>query len=141
MNCKTCGALLDDNAKFCTACGANLAVGNVENTNTVPPSAPQNEIPTFQQPYVNTQQPNMQPFYGNNQAYNGQMPNGNTPKSNTGLKVALVACIAIIVWLFISLDDLQTQNDSYKNTINQYENENAIDKTFDAIDSWLDVFD
>ena len=37
-------------------------------------------------------------------------------------------------------DTLGKENDEYLDRIREYENKNALDKTFDAVDSWIDMF-
>lgn len=40
MNCPKCGALLDDDSKFCVSCGANLEVEVEAKDNTAANSSP-----------------------------------------------------------------------------------------------------
>lgn len=46
MNCPKCGALLDDDSKFCVSCGANLEVEVETKDNTAANSSPEKKAKT-----------------------------------------------------------------------------------------------
>lgn len=82
MICKNCGALNNDNAKFCAVCGSLVSAGPAE------PAVPQPEQPVFQ-PYA---QPDAQPF-------------AHAPKKKPSKKkiiIGVVAAVAAIVLIVVA---------------------------------------
>lgn len=139
MYCVKCGKNLDDNAKFCTSCGADVS----KNGNT-----------NFQGLYMDSE------IRTNTTPRAQYIPNQNSPmvsKSNTGLIVggiAIGALVLIVVALLFKSFLLQNEVANYENTIKSYEetikekqdiidehnNEGLFEKTLDTVEAWRDLF-
>ena len=142
MICPNCNSSLKDDAKFCTTCGEKIIVEDIVNADIIP--TPSNEVPIVQQP-LPPQEFYNQTIYGNPQALYGQMHYNVPPrKSLTAMLlpvIVIVFLLVVILGLLATNQNLNNEISDYKNTIYQYENENPIDKTFDAVDSWADFIE
>jgi hypothetical protein len=122
--CQSCGKALEENAKFCTACGTSVAQETVQQpsvpgaipTNSFIPKTTQqssNENPVQTPPPMGNQQGNQpqttyminpasnqgqyQPPNVNDNMLNVQSPvNATTKKNNTGLIIAIIAVVLVI---------------------------------------------
>lgn len=125
MFCAKCGNTLADNAKFCPNCGNAVSTPNVE---------------VGQQPVTMTA-PVQQPVYASNP--NTIQPKNNTMKIVGGIVIAILVIAVIALFNTVSeqeqqMTDYRNQRDQYEYQLYQYENRNAVDKTIDAIGSWLE---
>lgn len=132
MVCTKCGCLLEDGAKFCAECGT-----------------PANDLGNNVGGYVQQPQNNMisQPIIQKNMT--------------KSVKLIFAIMTLIILILCGMVYNLSKENDEYfdritecekeiyeyrkqigeyADQIGEYENKNALDKTFDAVDSWIDMF-
>ncbi|MBD5502670.1 MAG: zinc ribbon domain-containing protein [Lachnospiraceae bacterium] len=155
MKCTKCGNSLEDSAKFCTKCGTAITSsdGYLQNETPYSESTTQQlsfENPTVQQPQYETikTSPTQSTESVIQQAQNYATPYQSappTPKSST----KSIAVMALIIMLFVAVGliisnlyatNLRLENEKkyYQNQVEEYENENAIDKTVDAISSWFD---
>lgn len=112
MNCTNCGNILNENAKFCQKCGTPVSVPNMS---------------AGQQP-VNATAPMQQPVYGT-------ILSTNTHKKNNIIIIGLAIVIVVLALMLISM---QSKVSSLKAQLEQYENRNSIEKSIDAIGSWID---
>ncbi len=146
MNCPTCGALLNDNAKFCSSCGSSVLTEHIQNPNSNAATASETQAENHAYQQRMYQQP-----YGNSQIYYELLQKSNASKSNKTFKIiaaitTIIAVIAIMLMLRISSVLLMEEEaylqqiDDYENQIDAYEDRNAVDKTIDAVDSWIDNF-
>lgn len=143
MICTKCGTILLDNAKFCTKCGnptpkSDTTIQEQPTSNTGNSTqVPNNIAMSTKQPehiiIPNIQQP---PYYINTVGF--------IPKQNKTLNIVggivIAALIVIIILLVDKNYELNMQVAEHEYWINQYENRGTVDKTIDAVDSWLDFF-
>lgn len=119
MKCPNCGNTLEDNAKFCTNCGNPVSATNL-NTN--------------QQP-VNMTVPVQQPAYNLN-------PVGDIPKKNNVITIILGVAVAVLLAMLISMQskvyNLESELSRSQRDLENYKNRNSIEKSIDAIGSWID---
>lgn len=119
MNCPNCGNTLEENAKFCQKCGN-------------PVSAP--DMNASQHP-VNMATPMQQPVYGTN-------PATTIPKKNNIITIALGVVVVVLALILISMQskisNLENELVRTRNEMEDYENRNAVEKSIDAIGSWLE---
>lgn len=120
MYCSKCGNNLEENAKFCQKCGTSVSVPNMSAS-----QQPVNVAPTTQQA-----------------AYGTILTTTTMPKKNNIILIALGVAVAVLAIMLISMQSekssLETQNSNLERQMYDYENRNKIDKTIDAIDSWID---
>lgn len=131
MNCSKCGAPLKENAKFCTICGSNVLSEDVQNSHldTDATSEPQVENTNDQQ------QTFQEPYEINQKNYSQRSLKRNMLNSNTAFKV--IAGILVILLLWKTAEHI-----SLKRQIDKYESQDAVERTIDAADSWLeDILD
>ncbi len=166
MICTKCGSSLEDNAKFCTKCGTAISFTDenlqnevscaesiVQQSTSVKPSIQQTPYEAPATPYGQYAQSTIQQSSNNITPYQIVQP---TPKAST----KSIAIIALIILLLVSVgliisnlytSNLRLQNELkanqnmyendiqyYQDQLDEYENENAIDKTVDALSSWFD---
>lgn len=109
MNCTNCGNTLEENAKFCTKCGKHVSIPNAN---------------IGQQPVYNVN------------------PAGVIPEKNNTITIILGIAVGVLVIVLISMQskvtNLENELSQAQLQIEDYGNRNAIDKTIDAIGSWLD---
>lgn len=163
MNCQKCGAILNENTKFCTICGTNVFPENIKNPNLDVTTTPklQTENPNLdtttasKQPVENFtyNQHTLQQSNKKNQEDWKCNPILRIFKSNTTFKVIAGIELILILWIMVennslkgqindyvnTLNDYKSQLSDYKDQITDYENKGAFDKTIDTIDSWLDM--
>lgn len=65
---------------------------------------------------------------------------GGEVRKNTENQIGKILMGIVLVALFVVVVMLVSKNSSYEEKISAYENESAIDKTVDAVESWLDIF-
>lgn len=81
----------------------------------------------MQQP-INMTAPMQQPVYGT-------ILSTNTHKKNNIIIIGLAVVIVVLALMLISM---QSEVSSSKAQLEQYENRNSIEKSIDAIGSWID---
>lgn len=113
MYCPNCGNNLEENAKFCQKCGTSVSIPNM----------------SASQQSVNTAPSMQQAVYGANPTTTA------TSKKNNIILIALGVVVVVLVLMLISM---QSKNSSLETQMYNYENRNSVDKTIDAIGSWLD---
>lgn len=123
MNCKKCGSPLKEDAKFCTVCGSNILSENIQNPHLDTASAAQAEN------FDNQQQMLKDPYKNNR----GNL-SSNKYNPNTVFQVIAVIAVCLLLWK-------TAEHISLKRQIDEYENQDAVEKTIDAADSWLDKVD
>lgn len=155
MICTKCGNSLEDSAKFCTKCGTAISFsdGYLQNETPNSETATQQlsfENPTVQQPqYETAKTPHTQYVESViQQPQNYVTPYQSTPPTpNSSAKSIAVMALIIILFVFVGVivsnlytSNLRLENEVkyYQNQVEDYENKDAIDKTADAISSWLD---
>lgn len=113
MICPSCGSTLEDNIRFCPNCGK-------------PVSAP--GAYAHQQPVGNVNSI-------------GVRPNGNnTTKIMLGVVIGVLVLVIVIMTMVIL--NRQSEISHYQNQIKEYENRNPVEKSVDAVGSWIDeLFD
>lgn len=125
MNCPNCQTLLVENAKFCPKCGT-------------PVSTP--IMNSDQQQSFNNAVPMQQPI-------NNGVPKVDSPKKNNItiiLGVIIGLLIIVIIYMGFEISSYEDMYNSKKQELQkmeqqfeEYENRDAVDKTIDAIGSWL----
>ncbi len=128
MNCPKCGVPLKENAKFCTVCGSNVLPEDIQNPDLDTDTAlePQAENPNKQQSFHDS-------YEINQKYYNQKSLKSNMLNSNTAFKV--IAGIVVILLLWKTAEHI-----SLKRQIDEYENQDAVERTIDAADSWIEDF-
>ncbi len=157
MICTKCGTLLEDNAKFCTKCGTPISIedAHLQNETSYTEAATEQSLFT-KQSIQETQHGAVKTPYTQYADSAIQRPQNNIAPylimpqtSKTSAKS--IAVIALIIFLFVSVgliisnlytSNLRLENEKkyYQDQVEDYENENAVDKTVDAISSWFDYF-
>ena len=100
--CYNCNNQVDDNAAFCNHCGAQFAVPESQ------PAAPVNQVQ-----YADNQQPvYQQPNY---QQWQQPVPTQPPKKKKTGMIVAIVAAVLIVLAIIGSVAEKAFQNQGYGN--------------------------
>lgn len=122
MNCKKCGNALKEDAKFCTVCGSNILLENIQNPHLDTASAAQDKNFYYQQQILKP--------YKNNQ----KNLNSNKDNPNALFQVITVIVVSLLLWK-------TAEHISLKRQIDEYRNQDAVEKTIDAADSWLDKVD
>lgn len=160
MKCSKCDYNLEENAKFCYKCGTPVDESSNFNGNQetqIPPVANEG-IPTPQQSFTtNTNGTPPQQFYS--QSTNGfpqQVPYNtmSSPNTDSSIKtikticaVIIIALLAVIFILYSKVNDLESTVANYENLISDYENaiynyenRSTLDKTQEAVESWMEYF-
>lgn len=101
--CKICGAIVPDNAKFCQKCGGNEFVTTVaddeqtgllnENSNPYQSAQPQSQVPT----YTQTQYNQSNGFNSQQTWQQPQVPLNQPKKKKTGMIIGIVAAGLIVL--------------------------------------------
>lgn len=118
MNCSNCGNTLNENSKFCPKCGNPVSeIGTNANQQTG------NMAVSMQQPIYNAKS------------------TGVVPKKHNVITIILGIAVAVMIVILISMQSTITdlENDLYRaqDKMEEYENRDPLEKSIDAIGSWL----
>lgn len=142
MICSKCGTTLNDNAKFCKKCGNPISVSDIPIADAYAEQQPNNMADFVQQPINSITNPSQE------MPYNANITGAIEQKDKT-IKIVggIVIAVLVVALIFKSNENSQLKNDiaryedqiyQYEDKIYQYENENVIEKTIDAVGSWVD---
>ena len=133
MNCTNCGTPLNDNAKFCTKCGAVIQPVTENMTQPLPTNGEGNP----NQSIYTTQYMTMSPKKGLSTKQH------NAIHTLMGITIIILGILTIYyaneaTFWYDSSSMYKEEANEWKHTYENYQNRSDSEKTMDAIRSWFD---